>query len=179
MKRLLGVVFLFFVNPLRADGLDDVRASLNGVKTQASGQLGQIKTGLASLSRDIGTVVNQMAAEKTASAAMQERIVAAQKELAAAEASISSIKAMPEMIETPLKKSFEHSRELFARLLKVAATRAQLADQITADGTTLITHTQETQKNIDGLINLLNALITEGDRVLGSLVQIRNAFVRR
>ena len=179
MKRLLGVVFLFFVNPLSADGLDDARASLNGVKTQALGQLGQVKTGLGSLSRDIGTVVNQMAAEKTASSAMQERIVAAQKELAAAEVSIASIKAMPEMIETPLKKSFEKSRELFDQLLKIAATRATLSDQIVADGNAVISRSQEAQKNIGGLTQLLNALIAQGERVLGSLIQIRDAFVRR
>jgi septal ring factor EnvC (AmiA/AmiB activator) len=120
-----------------------------------------------------------MSSEKTASAQMKERIDAARKELASAEAAIADIKAMPEMIEAPLKQSFDRSRELFARLEKVATTRAALADQIATDGATVVARSQESQKNISSLVQLLNALIAEGERVLGGLIKIRDVFVRR
>lgn len=174
-------ILKFFIGSLSlavyADGLDDARATLGSLKGQAAGQLGQVVQTLNTLSTDIGALKGQMAAEEKGSAEMRERITAARKELAAAESSVLAIKALPEMIEIPLKNSFKSSYELFDRLEKIAQIRSDLAKGVVADGSVLVREAQAAGQNVSVLQKMITALIEQAERLLNGLAQVRDAFV--
>lgn len=177
MSKILKFFVVAVPVVISADGLDDARASLAAVKGQAAGQLGPVVKTLGSLSADIGALKGQMAAEEKGSADMRERITAARKELASAESSVLTIKALPEMIEIPLKNSFKASYELFDRLEKVAQIRSDLAKGVVADGGVLIQEAQNAQKHIADLQQLITDLVGHAERLLNGLAQVRDAFV--
>jgi len=179
MDRILKCLCIYGVAAVYADGLDDARGSLAGIKGQAAGQLGQVVQTLSRLSTDIGALKVQMAAEEKGSAEMRERIATARKELAAAESAVLAIKALPEMIEIPLKNSFKASYELFDRLEKVAQIRSELAKGVVADGAVLIQESQNAQKHVGSLQKLITALIEQAERLLDGLAKVRDAFVPR
>jgi hypothetical protein len=177
MGMVLRVIIFASSGLLIADGLDVARNSVASLKAQAVGQLGQVVTLLSGLSRDVGALKGQMAAEEKGATEMRERIAAARRELSGAEASVLAIKALPEMIELPLKKSFASSYQLFDRLDAVAKIRSDLARGVTTDSAALVSEAQTAAQQVGRLQNFITALIEHAERLLTGLAQIRDAFV--